>query len=308
MILGNKTMGLSKISGLAGLVLASFLILTPGFAADEAKDAAKDTTKAATPAPDAKSETPGAAAENEQPKPPRQSWSFSGPFGSYDQAQLQRGFEVYHDVCSTCHSLNLVAFRNLSDPGGPGFSEAQVKALAATYQIKDGPDDKGKMFERPGRPSDHFPPPFANPQAAIAALGAAPPDMSLLAKARSYERGFPDFIFDIFTQYQEQGPDYIVALMQGYLRDSDPNWDEYYPGHKIAMPKPLSDGAVQYGDGSPQNVHQYAEDVAAFLMWAAEPKLEERKRLGFRVILFLIVFAGLLYFVKKKIWARVDGH
>jgi ubiquinol-cytochrome c reductase cytochrome c1 subunit len=291
MILGNKTMGLSKISGLAALVLASFLVV--GVAAGE-------TTRS--------SEGADAATEKEQPKPPQQSWSFAGPFGGYDQAQLQRGFEVYKTVCSNCHSLNLVAFRNLGDPGGPGFSEGQVKALAATYKIKDGPNDAGDMFERPGRPSDHFPWSFPNAEAARSALGALPPDMSLLAKARSYERGFPLFIADAFTQFQAQGPDYIVALMEGYTKDGDPLWNEFFPGHKIGMPKPLSDGMVDYTDGSPKTVHQYAQDVAAFLMWAAEPKLEERKRLGFRVILFMIVFAGLLYFVKRKIWANVEGH
>jgi cytochrome c1 len=302
MILGKKTMGLSKISGLAGLALASLLAvgLASGFAADTAKPNAQS--------PDAKSEDSSATSESEQRKPPRQTWSFAGPFGTYDKAQLQRGFKVYHDVCAACHSLNLVAFRNLGDPGGPGFSEGQIKALAATYKIKDGPNEAGEMFERPGWPSDHFPAPFANPETAIAALGAAPPDMSLLAKARSYERGFPLFIFDIFTQYQEQGPDYIVDLLEGYTRDADPNWDEIFPGHKIAMPKPLSDGAVEYTDGSPQTLHQYALDVAAFLAWAAEPKLEERKHMGFRVIIFLVVFAGLLYFVKRRIWAGVDGH
>lgn len=284
-------MHLSKISGLVGLGLAGlfFLAGAPGFAAEG--DSGKSDS-----------------AETKEIIPPRQSWSFSGPLGKYDQAQLQRGFKVYHDVCSNCHSLKLVAFRNLGDPGGPGFSEGQVKALAATYKVKDGPDDSGNMFERPGRPSDHFPWNFPNAQAARAALGGLPPDMSLLAKARSYERGFPLFIADIVTQFQEQGPDYIVALMEGYTKADDANWNEYFPGHKIAMPKPLADGAVEYTDGASQTVHQYATDVAAFLMWAAEPKLEQRKHLGFRVIAFMVVFAGLLFFVKKRVWAAVDGH
>ncbi|HEY8031374.1 MAG TPA: cytochrome c1 [Methylocella sp.] len=248
---------------------------------------------------------------HEQPSPPRQAWSFHGPFGRFDQAQLQRGFQVYHEVCSNCHSLALVAFRNLADPGGPGFSEAQVKALAATYKIKDGPNDAGEMFERPGRPSDYFPWNFANEQAAKAALGAVPPDMSLLAKARTYERGFPLFLIDPFIQYQEQGADYIYALLTGYTEQNDLNWDEYFPGHKIAMPDPLSDGLIDYADGSPKTVQQYAKDVAAFLTWAAEPKLDERKRLGFRVLVFLIVYAGLLLLLKKKIWSRAaakPGH
>lgn len=241
----------------------------------------------------------------DEPVPPRQTWSFAGPFGQYDQAQLQRGYEVYQKVCSACHSMNLVAFRDLSEPGGPGFTEAQVKTLAATFQIEDGPNDSGDMFKRPGRPSDPFPSPFANPQAAAAALGVAPPDMSDLAKARSIPRPFPLFIFDLFTQYQEQGPDYIVGIMNGYTDANDPQYNAYFPGHKIAMPKPLSDGAVPYTDGTPQTVEQYSKDVAAFLYWAAEPKLAQRKKLGFQVILFLIVFASLLYFTKKKIWSSV---
>jgi ubiquinol-cytochrome c reductase cytochrome c1 subunit len=250
---------------------------------------------------------PGPVEKQEQPIPPRQEWSFYGPFGRYDRAQLQRGFQVYREVCSNCHSLELVAFRNLADPGGPDFSEAQVKALAATYKVKDGPNDAGEMFERPGRPSDYFPWNFANEQAARAALGAVPPDLSLIAKARSYERGFPLFLIDPIIQYQEQGVDYIYALLNGYTNDKDPTWDEYMPGHKIAMPNPLSDGAIDYADGSPKTVQQYAKDVSAFLMWAAEPKLEERKRLGFSVLIFLIVYALLLFAVKKKIWSRAKA-
>ncbi|MGH6818060.1 MAG: cytochrome c1 [Methylovirgula sp.] len=238
--------------------------------------------------------------------PERQSWTFAGPFGKFDPEQLQRGFKVYHDVCSNCHSLKLVAFRDLADPDGPDFSEAQVKALAATYKIEDGPNGAGEMFTRPGRPSDHFPWVFANPEAAKAALGAVPPDMSLLAKARSYPRPFPLFIFDAFTQYQEQGPDYIVAILNGFTHPNDPHWNLYFPGHKIAMPKPLSDGQVKYTDGAPETLKQYSRDVAAFLYWAAEPKLDERKQMGFRVIIFLVVFAGLLYFTKRRIWEGIE--
>jgi ubiquinol-cytochrome c reductase cytochrome c1 subunit len=244
---------------------------------------------------------------HETPKPERQKWSFYGPFGEFDQAQLQRGFQVYREVCSNCHSLKLIAFRDLADAGGPGFSEAQVKALAAEYKIKDGPNEAGDMYERPGRPSDYFPWAFANVQSARAAFGAIPPDMSVLSKARTFERGFPLFLIDPIIQYQEQGVDYIYALLNGYTKADDPNWNEYMPGHRIAMPNPLSDGAVDYSDGSPKTVHQYAADVSAFLMWAAEPKLEDRKRLGFRVLLYLGVFAGLLYLVKRKIWARIAG-
>jgi cytochrome c1 len=247
-------------------------------------------------------------AVGEHHAPPRQEWSFYGPFGKFDKAQLQRGFKIYKEVCSNCHSINDLAFRNLADPGGPGFSEGQVKALAATYQVKDGPNDAGEMFDRAGRASDHIPSPFPNPNAARAALGAAPPDMSVLAKARGISRGFPYFITDGLIQYQEQGPDYIYSLLTGYTHDDDPNWNTTYPGHKIAMPKPLSDGVVDYTDGTPQTLPQYAKDVTAFLMWAAEPKLEERKATGLRVMVFLIVFATLLYFVKQRIWAKVHGE
>ena len=255
---------------------------------------------------------PAAAAEN-QPSPPRQTWSFSGPFGQYDQAQLQRGFKIYREVCSSCHSLDLVAFRNLADPGGLGFSEAQAAAVAAEYKIKDV-DDKGQPIERAGRPADYFPAPFPNAAAAAAANGVAPPDMSTLAKARVYLRGFPWFVFDMFTQYQELGPDYIHAILTGYeqapkdfkLPDGG-HYNKYFPGHNIAMPQPLQDGQVTYEDGTPQTLDQYAKDVAAFLMWAAEPKLEQRHRIGFQVMIFLIVLSGLLYFTKKKVWHEVEA-
>lgn len=246
-----------------------------------------------------------AAPTTEEQNPPRQSWSFYGPFGKYDRAQLQRGYQVYREVCANCHSMKLVAFRDLAASGGPSFSEEQVKALAATFKVKDGPNQTGDMFERPGRPSDYFPSPFPNPEAAAAALGAAPPDMSLLAKARDFERGFPLFLVDAVTQYQEEGVDYIYALLNGYTKADDPNFNEWFPGHHIAMPPPLSDGAVAYTDGSPQTLQQYAKDVAAFLQWAAEPKLEARKTLGFAVLIYLAVFAVMLYLIKRRIWAKI---
>lgn len=250
-----------------------------------------------------------AQSDADQPNPPRQSWSFSGMFGIYDKAQLQRGFQVYKEVCSTCHALS-IPFRTLTDPDGPGFSEDQIKTLAATYQITNAePNEKGEIFKRPATPADNIPRPeaYPNDQAAAATLGKAPPDMALLAKARKYERGFPMFIFDPLIQYQELGVDYIYGILNGYTKADDPTWNEYYPGHKIAMPMPLSDGQVTYSDGSPATVKQYAKDVSAFLMWSAEPSLEARKRIGFRVMVFLIVFAGLLYFTKKRIWADVHG-
>ncbi len=257
-----------------------------------------------------------AAYAQEAEAPPEQRWSCSGPFGRYDTQQLQRGFKIYREVCSNCHSLKLLAFRNLADPGGPSFTEAQAAAIAATFQVTAGPNDQGEMFQRPGKISDRFPPPFANDQAARNANGGAlPPDMSVLAKARSYERGFPWFIIDAFTQYQEEGPDYIYGILNGY---EDPpagvtlppgaQYNKYFPGHAIGMPKPLSDGQVEYTDGTPTTVDQYGRDVAAFLAWASEPKLDERKRLGFQVFVFLIVLTGLLYFTKKKVWHDVLHH
>jgi ubiquinol-cytochrome c reductase cytochrome b/c1 subunit len=259
--------------------------------------------------------TVGARAQ-EAETPPRQSWSFAGPFGMYDEAQLQRGLKIYREVCQTCHSLSHVAFRNLAEPGGPGFSPAQAKAIAAEYQINDGPNDQGEMFQRPGRPADRFPSPYPNEQAGRAAHnGVLPPDLSLIAKARGYERGFPWFIFDIFTQYQEQGPDYITALLQGYENPppgfqmpAGANYNKYFPGHALQMPPPLTNGQVEYTDGTPADLPHYAQDVAAFLEWAAEPHLVTRKRIGFQVMIFLIVFAGLLYFTKKKVWASAPGH
>jgi cytochrome c1 len=246
---------------------------------------------------------------HDTPKPPRQEWSFYGPLGKFDPAQLRRGLEVYRQVCANCHSLKLVAFRDLVAPGGPGFTEAQAKAIAAEYKIEDGPDDTGKMFSRPGRLGDYFPPPFPNAQAARAALTAIPPDLSVIAKARTFERGFPLFLADPLIQYQEQGVDYIYALLTGYTREADPNWNAFMPGHVIAMAKPLDDGAVEYADGSPGTMQQYAKDVTAFLMWAAEPRLEDRKTIGLRVIGYLVVFATLLYLVKRKIWKKVHaGH
>jgi len=256
------------------------------------------------------------------PQPPRQSWTFAGPFGTYDSTQLQRGFKVYREVCSACHSIKLLAFRNLSEAGGPEFSEGQVKALAAEYKVMDGPNESGEMFERAARPADRIPASFPNRQAAQAANGGAyPPDFSVIAKARTYERGFPWFLIDIFTQFQEQGVDYLTALLTGYEEPpqgfelpAGKYYNKYFPGHVIAMPQPVSDGQVEYPkteDGRPQapeTALQYSKDVSAFLMWAAEPHLEQRKEIGFKTLIFLLLFASLLYFTKKRIWSRVEGH
>ena len=252
--------------------------------------------------------------EHDTPAPPQLKWSFSGPFGKYDQAQLQRGFKIYREVCATCHSLEYISFRNLAEPGGPGYSSAQAATVAAEYKIKDGPNDAGDMFERPGRLADAFPKPFANDAIARATYGGSvPPDLSVMAKARTYERGFPQFVFDMFTQYQEQGPDYIAALIKGYedapkgmQMPSGMSYNKYFSGHMIGMPPPLQAGQVTFDDGSPTTIDQYSQDISAFLMWTAEPHLNERKRLGFQVMIFLIVLSGLLYFTKKKVWA--DAH
>jgi len=259
---------------------------------------------------------PAAQAAEAGPKPPALSWSFSGPFGKFDRAQLQRGFKVFKEVCASCHGASLVAFRNLSQPGGPEFTPGQVAALAATYQVKDGPNDQGEMFDRPGRAADRFPSPFPNEQAARAAQGGAyPPDFSVLAKARTYTRGFPTFVFDIFTQYQEGGPDYIYSLLTGYDEEKPAHLEvaegtHYNPyfanAAALAMAKPISDDQVTYDDGAPQTVDQYAHDVAAFLMWAAEPHLEERKRTGFMVMVFLLIFTGLIYLTKKSVYANKE--
>ena len=255
--------------------------------------------------------------------PPREHWSFAGVFGKFDEAQLQRGFQVYKEVCSNCHSMNLVHIRNLAEEGGPSFSEGQVKALAETYTFKEL-DDSGTEKERPGRPADSFPPPFPNDKAAAAANGGkAPPDFSVLAKARTYERGFPAFVFDALplTGYSEQGVDYIHALLNGYEEapqgfemPGSGYYNKYYPGHVIAMPPPLSDGQIQYPKDdkgepvAPETLDQYSRDVAAFMAWAAEPHMMARKALGFQVILFLLVLSGLLYYVKKTIWKEVGGE
>ncbi len=225
-------------------------------------------------------------------------FSFEGPFGTFDRGQLQRGYKVFVEVCSSCHSMDLLAFRNLGEEGGPEFSQEAVRVLAAEFprEVVDGPDDAGDMFERPGKPSDRFPPPFANEAAARASNnGAFPPDFSVLAKAR---HGGADYIYSLMTGYEE--PPAGVELRDGSY------YNVFFPGGQLSMPPPLSDELVEYTDGSPMTVEQYSKDIAAFMMWAAEPKLEERKRIGFQVTVFLIVLAGLLYFTKHKLWRDVE--
>ena len=251
----------------------------------------------------------GAFAQDEEGGPiPHPGWSFEGPFGTFDRAALQRGFEVYQNVCSNCHSLNLVTYDDLGPNGfngGLGYTEDQVKAIAAQKQVTDGPNDQGDMFQRPGRPSDAFVPPFPNDQANRAAHnGALPPDLSLIVKERAGGLGVLPWV--------STGSDYVYGILTGF---KDPPAGEkmpdnsYYnvvfPGHHIAMPPPLSDDVVTYDDGTKATTPQEAHDVVTFLTWAAEPNLEDRKRTGAKVLIFLLVLTGILYAAKRRIWADV---
>ena len=234
-------------------------------------------------------------------------YSFEGPFGKFDKAQLQRGYKVYKEVCSNCHSMKFVAFRNLADRGGPGFSEEQVKALSAPFKVSET-NDKGETKDRDGLPSDYFPSPAL---ATIAGLGAIPPDLSLITKAREGWHG-------TFNQLLNNvgGPQYVYSLLTGYEdppKDVAPIDGKYYnpyftSGVWISMPPPLSEGLVKYDD-KPDNykapVDEMARDVSAFLAWTAEPKMEERKQTGFEVLIYLVILAGLLYAVKRKIWTAI---
>ncbi|MBN9532644.1 MAG: cytochrome c1 [Alphaproteobacteria bacterium] len=231
-------------------------------------------------------------------------FSFEGPFGTYDRAALQRGFQVYKEVCSACHSLNRVSFHALADEGGPGFTEAQAKAIAASYKIPAEPNDQGQTVDengerltRPGILADHFPPPFPNENAARAANGGAlPPDLSLVAK--SFHHG-PQFIYSILTGFHEKPP-------AGFKVQDGKYYNPYFPGGNISMPPPLSEDSVTYSDGTKATIEQEAHDVTTFLAWAAEPKMEQRKRMGFGVMAFLIVLSGLLFLSYRKVWA--DAH
>jgi ubiquinol-cytochrome c reductase cytochrome c1 subunit len=236
----------------------------------------------------------GAAVATEHHELKDVSFSFEGPFGRFDRAALQRGFQVYNEVCSACHSMNFMHYRNLAEEGGPEFSEAAVKAIAASKQVHDGPNAQGDMFDRPGRPSDAFVSPYPNEDAARAAnAGAAPPDLSLIVKARE---GGARYVYSILTGFQDPPPG--VKVREGL------HYNPYFPGEQIAMPPPLSDGLVQYTDGTKATVDQMAHDVATFLTWASEPKMEARKRTGFDVLIYLIIFAGLTYFAYRKVWAE----
>ncbi len=225
--------------------------------------------------------------------PAKQAWSFSGPLGTFDRAQLQRGFQVYKQVCSSCHSIKLLSYRNLS---ALGFNKDEIKAIAKEYLVTDGPNDEGEMFQRPARATDRFVLPFANEQAARAANnGALPPDLSVITKARAH------------------GADYVYALLMGF---QDPPagvkingglyYNRFFPGNQIAMAPPLSPELVEYSDGTVASEAQMAKDVSAFLAWAAEPEMEARKRTGIMVLIYLAFLTGFLFFAMKRIWARLD--
>ena len=224
-------------------------------------------------------------------------WSFKGPFGKFDRASLQRGFKVYKEVCSSCHSMQYLSYRNLGEPGGPEFSDQEVKAIAASVEITDGPDDQGEMFTRPGRPADKFKNPYPNVKASIAANGGAyPPDMSVLVKARP---GGSNYIYSVLMGYEDPP--------EGMKLDDGVYYNKYMPGNKIKMSQPLMAGAVDYIDGTNTSEEQMAKDVVAFLAWAAEPHLEARHKIGFRAMIYLFIITILVYFSMKKLWSRIES-
>ena len=223
-------------------------------------------------------------------------WSFKGLFGKFDRAALQRGYQVYTEVCSSCHSMKYLSYRNLAEKGGPEFSIAQAKAIAASFEVTDGPNDDGEMFTRPGKLSDKFVMPYDNVKAAQAANGGAyPPDMSVLVKARG---GGVDYIYSLLQGYED--PPVGMSLDDGVY------YNKYMYGNKIKMANQLSDGLVEYGDGTTASVEQMSKDVTTFLMWAAEPHLESRHQMGFKAIVYLIILTILVYFSMKKIWSRIE--
>ena len=235
-----------------------------------------------------------AYANTTQKSPKHVDWQFDGVFGTLDKQSAQRGFQVYKEVCSACHGLSRVAFRNLTDLG---FSEGEVKALAASYQIQDKePNDAGEMFERPGKPSDKLPSPHPNEQAARAAHnGAYPPDLSLIVKARP---NGANYLYSLLTGYGQPIPEGV------HIADGQ-HYNPYFPGGALAMPQPISDGQVSYEDGTAASVDQMSKDVTTFLQWAAEPEMQARKQMGIKVILFLAVFTVFMYLAKRNLWKKL---
>jgi len=257
---------LKAISGATGAVLAIALSMNPG----------------------------PAGAAGEAPVPPSQGWSWEGIFGTFDKAAAQRGFQVYKEVCAGCHSMDYLYYRDLA---GLGYNEDEIKAIAAEYEVQDGPDDEGEMFDRTAIPSDGFVNPYRNDNEARAANnGAHPPDLSLMVEARP--RG-ADYLYALLTGYSEDIPDEIE--MQDGM-----NYNAWFKGNQIAMAQPLYEDSVEYADGTSATVSQMATDVTTFLAWAAEPNLEERKSMGIKVMIFLLVFLGLLIAVKRKVWSDVE--
>jgi ubiquinol-cytochrome c reductase cytochrome c1 subunit len=238
---------------------------------------------------------PALAQEEAEPPLPHPGWSFDGVFGTFDRAALQRGFEAYDQVCSNCHSMNLLHYRDLA---ALGYTDDQIKAIAAQKQVDAAPNDAGDVVKRPAQPADAFVAPYANEQAARAAHnGALPPDLSLIIKARE---GGADYCYGILTGFENAPANFKLNDGMSY--------DEYFPGHQIAMPQPLSDDSLTFADGTKATLPQEAHDVCTFLSWAAEPKMEERKETGAKVVLFLLVMTGVLYAAKRKIWADLHGH
>ena len=222
-----------------------------------------------------------------------QKWPFNGIFGRFDESSLQRGFQVYREVCAACHGIRHISYRDLK---GIGYTNDEIKVIAADYEIVDGPNDEGEMFEREALPSDKFVGPYENDKIArLANNGAYPPDLSLIVKARA------------------NGADYLYSLLNGY-KDYPENFEasegmyynEFYPGYQIAMPSPLMDDIVEYSDGTEATQEQIAKDVTSFLAWTAEPELEERKSLGVKTLFFLILLTIMLLGVKRKIWKDVE--
>ena len=224
-------------------------------------------------------------------------WSFKGYFGKFDRASLQRGYQVYTEVCAACHSMKYLNYRNLAESGGPEFTVEQAKIIASQFDVEDGPNSDGDMFTRPARPSDKFVSPYPNDQAATAANGGAyPPDMSVLVKAR---KGGADYIYSVLMGYEDPPSDIIL--------DDGVYYNKYMPGNKIKMSQPLMAGAVDYADGTDTSEEQMAKDVVAFLAWAAEPHLEARHKIGFRAMIYLFIITVLVYFSMKKLWSRIES-
>ena len=224
-------------------------------------------------------------------------WSFKGYFGKFDRGSLQRGYQVYSEVCASCHSMKYLSYRNLAEEGGPEFSKEEAKAIASNFEVTDGPNDDGEMFTRPAKLSDKFVNPYQNDKEATASNGGAyPPDMSVLVKARS---GGANYIYSILLGYED--PPSGVTLDDGVY------YNKYIYGNNIKMPKPLENGQVEYNDGTESTEEQMAKDLVTFLAWAAEPHLEARHRIGFKAIIYLIILSILAYFSMKKLWSRIES-